>query len=45
MKSTYKINWTSHALDELKEIYNYLEINWTEKELRKLSVELERTLE
>jgi len=45
MKSSYRINWTNHALNELKEVFNYLEVNWTEKELRKLSIEIEKTLE
>ena len=44
MKSSYKIYWTNHALNELKEVFNYLEINWTEKELRKLSIEIEKPL-
>jgi plasmid stabilization system protein ParE len=32
-------------LNELKEVFNYFEVNWTEKELRKLSIEIEKTLE
>lgn len=44
MKSGYKIKWTDHALSELKATYDYLEINWTERELRKLSNKIERTL-
>jgi len=45
MKSSYRINWTNHALKELKEVFDYLETSWTEKELRKLSIEIEKTLE
>ncbi len=45
MKSGYRIAWTSHALNELKETFNYLETNWTKKEIKKLSHEIERTLE
>lgn len=44
MESGYKILWTANALLELKETYSYLEFNWTERELRNLSIELEKTL-
>lgn len=44
MESGYKILWTDHALDELKDTYEYLQIHFTERELRKLSVEIDRTL-
>ena len=44
MKSGYKIKWTHHAFSELKDTFEYLEENWTEKELIKLSKEIERTI-
>ena len=44
MKSGYKVEWTDNALNELKATYEYLEKNWTEKELRNLSSEIERTI-
>ena len=44
MKSGYKIEWTDNALNELIATYQYLEENWTEKELRNLSSEIERTI-
>jgi len=44
MKGGYKIEWTDNALNELKATYQYLEENWTEKELRNLSTEIERTI-
>lgn len=44
MKSGYKIEWTNHALLELKTTFEYLDQNWSEKELSKLSYEIERTL-
>ena len=44
MKSGYKIEWTNNALAELKATYQYLEENWTEKELRNLSTAIENTL-
>ncbi len=45
MKNIYKIHWTDHALKELNEVYDYLKANWTENELRKLSLEIEKTIE
>ena len=44
MKSGYKIEWTDNAISELEVIFNYLEKNWTENELRNLSNEIERTV-
>lgn len=41
MKSGCKIEWTDNALKELREVFEYLEFKWTEKEsknyLRKLN--------
>ncbi|GGH48189.1 hypothetical protein IA57_04315 [Mangrovimonas yunxiaonensis] len=45
MKSGYKILWTDHAISELKETIEYLENNWTEKEVRTFSVKLDHTIE
>lgn len=45
MKNGYKIYWTSHALSELKQTIQYLEDNWTEKELQKLASELDYIIE
>ena len=45
MKSGYKIEWTDNALEELKKTYLYLEENWTERELKNLSKEIERTIQ
>ncbi len=44
MKSGYRIEWTDNALTELKKTYEYLEANWTKKELKKLSSEIDRTV-
>jgi len=44
MKSGYKVFWTDHALSELNETYKYLEKEFTANELRKLSVEIDFTL-
>lgn len=45
MKSGYEIVWSDQALKELEETIEYLEKNFTNKELRKLSVEIERNLD
>jgi len=45
MKSGYKIFWTDHALMELRETFNYLEKNWSETEIKKLSRKIDKTLE
>lgn len=45
MRSGFKIVWTDHALSELKETINYLETNWTERELRNFSAKLDHTIE
>ena len=44
MKSGYNILWSAHALNELSDTYDYLELHFTERELKKLSTELDRTL-
>ena len=45
MRSGYKIFWTDHALSELKNTIEYLEVNWTGKELRNFFRELDHVLE
>lgn len=45
MKSGYKILWTDHAVSEVKETIEYLENNWTKKELRNFSAKLDHTIE
>jgi plasmid stabilization system protein ParE len=44
MKNGCKILWTDFALKELENTIEYLEENWTEKELRNLAVNIEETL-
>ena len=44
MKNGYKILWTDFALKELESTIEYLEENWTEKELKNLALKLEETL-
>ena len=45
MKSGYRVLWTDHAISELKDTLEYLEINWTEKELINFSKELDHIIE
>jgi plasmid stabilization system protein ParE len=45
MKSGYRIVWTEHALEELKQTIEYLEKEWSDKEIQNLAAELEHTLE
>lgn len=44
MKSGYEIVWSEHALEELKQTIEYLENNFSERELKKLSKEIERSI-
>ena len=44
MKSGYKILWTDFALKELEKTIEYLEENWSEKELRNLAENIEEKL-
>ena len=44
MKNGYKILWTAFALKELEKTIEYLEENWTEKELRTLAESIEEKL-
>ena len=44
MTNGYKIFWTDFALSELEKTIEYLEENWSERELRNLALEIEETL-
>lgn len=45
MENGYRILWTDNALVELKQTIDYLEQNWSEKEINKLAVTIEYTLQ
>jgi len=45
MKSIYNVSWTPHALKELAETIEYLEIRFSEKEISKLAQGIERFIE
>lgn len=44
MKSGYEVIWADFARSELAKTYKYLEENFSEKELRKLSQEIENVI-
>jgi plasmid stabilization system protein ParE len=44
MKSTFKIIWSDEALHGLNQIVNYLEENWTSKEIKKFAKLLDKKL-
>ena len=44
MENGYRILWTDFALKELEKTIEYLEENWTEKELRNLAENIEEKL-
>ena len=44
MKNGYEIFWTDFALEELSQTIGYLELNFTDKEIRKLAINLEKIL-
>jgi len=44
MKSGYKILWTDHALEELSQTFQYLELNFSEKETSCLANQIESVL-
>lgn len=44
MKSRYKVVWTDHALDELRQTVSYIEENFSELEIRQLANKIETTL-
>jgi plasmid stabilization system protein ParE len=44
MKNGYKVFWTEHALNELEKTIEYLQINFSDKELERLSQKIESTI-
>ena len=45
MKSGYRIFWTEHAASELEKTIQYLQTEFSDKEISKLLIKLEETLE
>lgn len=44
MNDGYRVLWTDHALDELSTTVEYLQQNFTDREIRNLSEKIESTL-
>ncbi len=44
MANGYNILWTENALTELENTFHYIETNWTRKELKNLSENIEKTI-
>lgn len=44
MENGCKIVWTDNALSELKNTFDYLEKEWTHRELHNLAREIEKTI-
>lgn len=44
MKSGYKVYWTANALAELANTITYLEENFADKEIRRLVLQIEKTI-
>jgi len=44
MKNTYKVIWSEEALNNLKEIIDYLQEKWTEKEIKIFAQQLEKLI-
>lgn len=45
MKNISKIIWSVEALKDLKEIFDYLELKWTEREMKSFARKLGRQIE
>jgi len=45
MESGYKVFWTPHALQELEQTIEYLQNNFTDKEIRRLVHKIESSIE
>lgn len=44
MKSDYKVVWTDHALRELSKTFQYLQLNFSDKETSRLADKIESVL-
>ncbi|MBS9779673.1 MAG: type II toxin-antitoxin system RelE/ParE family toxin [Moraxellaceae bacterium] len=40
----YIIKWTDHALEELNQCYHYLQENWTDTQIKKLSENIDSVI-
>jgi len=44
MKNIYEIRWSEEAVKNLNNIFDYLEKNWSEKEIKKFAQKLEKCI-
>jgi len=44
MENTYKLIWSDEALNNLKRIITYLENRWTQREIRRFAILLDKQL-
>jgi plasmid stabilization system protein ParE len=44
MKNTYKLIWSDEALNNLKDIIDYLEYRWTKREIKRFAQLLDKQL-
>jgi plasmid stabilization system protein ParE len=44
MKDITRVVWSDRAVTDLKNIINYLEDNWTQKEINKFTLKLEKQI-
>jgi hypothetical protein len=45
MKSGYKIFWSNTAIQDLKNLIDYLTLHWTNKEIRQFARKLDKRIE
>ena len=45
MANGYKVSWTRRALNDLNSLIEFLEENWTEKEISQFAENLDHTIE
>ncbi|HOY38503.1 MAG: type II toxin-antitoxin system RelE/ParE family toxin [Bacteroidales bacterium] len=45
MKNTCKVVWSLEAVENLEAIIHWLEINWSEKEIKKFLIKLEKQIQ
>ena len=44
MKNGYKVIWSAEAVRNIEDIIQYLQTNWTDKEIRKFFVKLDKRI-
>lgn len=44
MKSGYKVAWTDHAVEELSQTFQYLQLNFSDREISRFAKKIESAL-